>query len=53
MVALKQKKVKLVNEDTTTRRNLDLGLGIYLTTVKVEQFRQVADNRREKEETKN
>ena len=42
----------MANEDTTTRRNPDLTSGIYLTAVKVAQYRQVADNRREKEEEK-
>ena len=51
-MVLKQKKVKLVNEDTITRRNPDSTLGIYLTAVKVAQCRQVAENRREKEEAK-
>ena len=49
---LKQNKVKLVNGDTTTRRNPDPHSGIYLTSVKVTQCRQVADNRRGKEEAK-
>ena len=52
MMILNQKKVKLTNEDTDTRSNPDSTLGIYLTTVKVEQYIQVADNRREKEEAK-
>ena len=53
MMILNQNNVKLVNEDTTYRRNPDLTSGIYLTTVKLAQCRHVADNRRENEETKN
>ena len=52
MMILKQKKVKLANEDTTTRRNPDLTLGIYLTTVIVTKCIQVAEKRIEKEEAK-
>ena len=52
MMILKQHKVKLVNKDTTTRRNPDLTSGVYLTAVKVAQYRQVDENRREKEEAK-
>ena len=52
MMILNQKKVKLANEDTTTRSNHDSTLGIYLTAFKVAQCIQVADNRREKEEAK-
>ena len=52
MMILKQNKVKLENEDTTTRRNPDSTSGIYLTAVKVAQCRHVAENRREKEEGK-
>ena len=48
MMILNQKKAKLENEDTTTRRNPDLTSGIYLTVVKVAQCRQVAENIREK-----
>ena len=40
------------NEDTTTRRNPDSTLGIYLTSVKVEQYRKVDENRIEKEDKK-
>ena len=50
MMVTKQNKVKLVNEDTTTRRNPDPNLGFYLTAVKVAQCKQVADNSREKGE---
>ena len=50
MMALKQKNSKLVNGDTTTRRSPDSNLVIYLTGVKVVQYRQVAGNRREEEE---
>ena len=49
MMVLNQKKIKLVNEDTTPRRNPDSTLVIYLTTVKVAQHRQVDENRIEKE----
>ena len=52
VMILKQKKVKLENEDANTRRNPDSTSGIYLTAVKVAQCRQVAKNRREKEEAK-
>ena len=52
IMMVKQKKVKLANEDTTTRRNPDSTSGIYLVAVKVAKFRQVADNRREKGEAK-
>ena len=53
MMILKHKKVKLENEDSVTSRNPDSTPGIYLTAVKLAQFRQVAKNRREKEEAKN
>ena len=46
IMIVNQKKVKLANEDTTTRRNPDLTSGIYLTAVKVAQFRQVSENSR-------
>ena len=46
MIILKENKVKLENEDTTTRRNPDSTSGIYLTNVMVEQCRQVDDKRR-------
>ena len=52
MMNLKKKKVKLENKDTTTRRNPVSTQGIYLTAVKLEQYRQVATNRREMEEAK-
>ena len=52
MMILKKKKVKLENEETTTRRNPDSTSVIYLTAVKVAQYIQVDGNRREKEETK-
>ena len=48
MMIIKEREVKLANEYTTTRRNPDLNSGIYLTTVKVAQCRQVADNSTEK-----
>ena len=51
MAVLNQKKVVLVN-DETSMRNPDSSSGIYLTTDKVAQFRLVAGNRREKEEAK-
>ena len=53
MTTLKRNKVKLVNKDSNTWRNPDSTLGIYLTSVKVVQCRQVAANRREMEEAKN
>ena len=46
MITLNKKKVKLSNVDANTRRNPNSTLGIYLTAVKVAQFRQVDDNRR-------
>ena len=52
MMILKQKKVKLTNEDANIRRNPNSTSGIYLNAVKVAQFRQVDANRREKEEAK-
>ena len=50
MTVIKQKKVKLVI--TTTRRNPDSTLRMYPTAVRVAQYRQLDDNRIEKEETK-
>ena len=52
MMILKQKKVKMANEDTTTRRKPDSTPVIYLTAVKVAQCRELDANRREKEEAK-
>ena len=52
MMILKKKKVKLENQDTTTRKNPESPSVIFLTAVKVSQCRQVADNKREKEEAK-
>ena len=52
MMILEQKKVKLPNEDAVTRRNPYSNSEIYITTVKVAQYRQVAANSREKEEGK-
>ena len=52
MMILKQKKIKLENEDANNRRNPNSTSGIYLTTAKVAQFRQVAANRREMDEAK-
>ena len=49
---LKKRKVKLANEDASTRRNPNSTSGIYLTALKVSQYRQVAANRIEKEEAK-
>ena len=49
---VKQNKVKLANEDATTRRNPYSTSGIYLTDVKSTQCRQMAENRREKKEGK-
>ena len=49
---IKKRKAKLANEGTTTRRNPDLTPGIYLTAVKVAQYIQVDENRREKEYVK-
>ena len=51
MTILNQKKVRLVNDETSTR-NPDSSMGIYLTAAKVAQCTLVADNRREKEEAK-
>ena len=52
MMKINQRKVKLENEDTTSRRNTASTLGIYLTDVKVKQFIKMDENRREKEEEK-
>ena len=52
MMTIKQNKVKLAKKDTTTRRNPDSTLGIYLTAAKVAQYRQVTENSREKEDAK-
>ena len=46
IMILKQKKVKLENDDSNTRRNPNSTSGIYLTAAKVAQFRQVDVNRR-------
>ena len=51
MAILNQKKVRLVN-DETSMRNPDSSLVIYLTSAKLAQCRLVGDNRREKEEAK-
>ena len=51
MTILHQNKSRLVN-DETSRRNPDSSSGIYLTAAKVDKFILVAENRREKEETK-
>ena len=47
MDILNQNNVKLENDvsDMTKRDNPDLTSGIYLTDVKVSQYRMVADNR--------
>ena len=46
MMILKKRKVKMSNEDSKTRRNPNSTSGIYLTAIKVAQYRQVAANRR-------
>ena len=51
MVILNQKKVRLVN-DETSMRNPNYSLGIYLNADKLSQCRLVGENRREKEEVK-
>ena len=48
-----KKKGKLGDEDAKTRINLNSTSGIYLTSAKVAQCRQVAANRREMDEAKN
>ena len=48
MMVLKQKKVKLVNEDTTTRKNPDPTSVIYFKDTKVAEGRQVGENKIEK-----
>ena len=52
MMMLQQKKVKLANDDANTRRNPISTSGIYLTAAKVDQCRQVAENRRSVDEEK-
>ena len=52
MMILKKRKVKLENEDANTRRKPNSTSEIYLTAVKVAQYRQVAKNRRDMEEAK-
>ena len=52
MMILQKKKVKLANEDANTSRKHNSTLGIYLTSDKVAQCRQVAVNRREIDEAK-
>ena len=49
MAILNPKKLRLVN-DETSMRNPDSGLGIYLTTDKVSQFRLTDEKKKEKEE---
>ena len=51
MMILKQKKTRLANNETSMK-NIDYISLIYLTDDKVAQFRLVAENRKEKEETK-
>ena len=51
MTILNQKKVRLLN-DETSMRNPDSSSGIYLTAVKVVQCKLVAENRIENEEAK-
>ena len=53
MMIHQKKKVKLADEDSNTRRNLNSTSGIYLAAAKVAQCRQVAANRREVDEAKN
>ena len=48
MMMLKKKKVKLANEDTTSRRNPDFTSGIFITSVKLAQCTLVAENSTEK-----
>ena len=52
MAILNQKKVRLVNDETSTR-NPDSSSVIYLTAAKVSKCRLVDENRRENEEAKN
>ena len=52
MMMLQEKKVKLENDDANTRRNPNSTSGIYLTTAKVAQCRQVATNKRAMDEAK-
>ena len=52
MMILQKKKVKLANEGANTSRKHNSTLGIYLTSDKVAQCRQVAANRREIDEAK-
>ena len=52
MIYHQKKKVKLGDEDASTRINLNSTSGIYLTAAKVTQCRQVAVNRREIDEAK-
>ena len=51
MAILNQKKVRLVNDETSTR-NPDSSSVIYLTAAKVSKCRLVDENRRENEEAK-
>ena len=51
MAILNQKKLRLSNDETSTR-NPDSSSGIYLTAAKVAQCTLVAKNRREKEDKK-
>ena len=44
MKKLKQKRVKMSNEDTTIMRNPDSTSGIYITVIKVSKCRKVAEN---------
>ena len=44
MMILEKVKVKLANEDANTRRNPNSTSGIYLTAVKLSQYRMVAEN---------
>ena len=51
MEILNQKKVRLVNDETSMRKP-DSSSGIYLNAAKLAQCRLMAENRREKEEAK-
>ena len=53
MMILKQRKVRLSNEDVAKRRIHYSTLGIHLAAVKVAQCIQVDENRKEKYEAKN
>ena len=48
MMVLQKNKAKLVNQDTTSRRNPDFTSGIFITSVKLAQCTLVAENSTEK-----